>query len=215
LALFAAETDTGRGGDSLRHAEALLGRLDDRTPASLRAQALWAIASTYLAQGRTEEAMALLTNAINAFSSGEDLVTWARLRLAIVLLRQRPGQTLDAEDAVLFSEMAKVLRLTGVPVHQAKLDVIEAQIAIGEERFTEARNLCEAALARADLLSFRERVQAQMLLGVATARTDDVRRAVTDLRELAQRLDEAGARDLSAEAWRLVAELVLTDREGR
>jgi hypothetical protein len=36
--------------------------------------------------------------------------------------------------------------------------------------------------------------------------------ALRDLREVAQQMYDAGALDLSAEAWRLVAELALTQR---
>jgi uncharacterized protein YgfB (UPF0149 family) len=44
------------------------------------------------------------------------------------------------------------------------------------------------------------------------ARTGEPDEALRDLRAVAQRLDDADARDLSAEAWRLVAELALMSR---
>jgi transcriptional regulator with XRE-family HTH domain len=214
MAMIAAETETGRAADSTRHAEELLGLLDEDTPAPLRAQALWAAASTYVARGRHDEAIELLMQAIHGLDSGEDLVTWARLRLAVVSLAHRAGHTAEAEScASSFREAAHVLRLTAIPIYQAQLDVIEARIAFEKEHFAEARTLCEAALARADLLSFRDTARAQMLWAQATGRTGEPDKAIADLRAVAERLDEAGARDLSAEAWRLVAELALTDRD--
>jgi transcriptional regulator with XRE-family HTH domain len=213
MAMIAAESETGRAADSTRRAEELLGLLDEDTPAPLRAQALWAAASTYVARGRHDEAIELLMQAIGGLDSGEDLVTWARLRLTVVSLAHRAGHTVDAESCASFHEAAHVLRLTAIPIYQAQLDVIEARIAFAKERFSEARTLCEAALARADLLSFRDAARAQMLRAQATARTGEPGQAIADLRAVAERLDEAGARDLSAEAWRLLAELALTDRD--
>jgi tetratricopeptide (TPR) repeat protein len=213
MAMIAAETETGRAADSTRRAEELLGLLDEDTPAPLRAQALWAAASTYVARGRHDEAIGLLMQAIRGLDSGDDLVTWARLRLTVVSLAHRAGHTVEAESCKSFREAAHVLRLTAIPIYQAQLDVIEARIAFEKEHFGEAKALCEAALARADLLSFRDAARAQMLWAQATARTGEPDQAIADLRAAAERLDEAGARDLSAEAWRLVAELALTDRD--
>jgi len=193
-------------------AKELLGLLDEDTPAPLRAQALWAAASTYVARGRHDEAIELLMQAIRGLDSGDDLVTWARLRLTVVSLAHRAGHTVEAESCKSFHEAAHVLRLTAIPIYQAQLDVIEARIAFEQERFGDAKTLCEAALARADLLSFRDAARARMLWAQASARTGEPDQAIADLRAAAERLDEAGARDLSAEAWRLVAELALTGR---
>jgi transcriptional regulator with XRE-family HTH domain/predicted negative regulator of RcsB-dependent stress response len=215
IALIAAETEAGRGDDAARRADELLGRLDDGTPGPLRAQALWASASCAVARGRHDEAMELLERAVGSFEPGEDLVTWARLRLAFVSLAQRTGRALDPASLDCFREAAHVLRLTGIPIYAVQLDVLEARTAFEEGRLDRARELCEAALARADLLSFRDLARTQMLWAHATAQTGDPDRALAELRTVAHRLDEAGAHDLSAEAWRLVAELALTDRSAR
>ena len=212
IALIAAESETGRAADATRRAEELLGLLDEQTPAPLRAQALWAAASTYVARGRHDEAMALLVKAINELPSGEDVVTWARLRLAVVSLGDRAGAPMDDVACEWYREAAHVLRLTAIPIYQIQLEVVEARIALDKGRNAEAKERSETALARAELLSFRDHARTQMLWAQATARTGEPDRAIAELRAVAQRLDEAGARDLSAEAWRLVAELALTER---
>jgi transcriptional regulator with XRE-family HTH domain len=212
IALIAVETETGRAAESTRRAEELLGMLGDETPAPLRAQALWAAASTYVARERHDEAMELLMQAIQILNSGEDLVTWARLRLALVSLAHRAGRPVDSQACAWYHEAAKVLRLMSIPIYQVQLDVIEARIAFDQERFEEADALCASALASADLLSFRDRARTEMLRARTAARIGQADRAIADLRAIAQRLDDGGARDLSAEAWRLVAELALTDR---
>jgi hypothetical protein len=74
------------------------------------------------------------------------------------------------------------------------------------------KDLCEAALAYDTLLSYRDRARTTMLWARAVAGTGKPDKAISVLRDLAQQLDDAGARDLSAEAWRLVAETALTER---
>jgi tetratricopeptide (TPR) repeat protein len=156
--------------------------------------------------------MALLTKAIDGLPSGADLVTWARLRLAAVSLGHRAGHAMQPQFLIWFDEAASVLRLTAIPIYQAQIDFIEAQISFEQGHFDKAKSLCEAVLARADVLSFRDHARAEMLLARVNARTGEPDEALRDLRAVAQRLDDADARDLSAEAWRLVAELALMSR---
>jgi transcriptional regulator with XRE-family HTH domain len=212
IALIAAEAETGRATGAARRAGELLTMIDDDTPPALRAQALWAAASAHVASGRQDEAVALLNRAIEGLRSEDDLVTWARLRLAAVSLRRRAGHGIEPDVEALFHEAAHVLRLTAIPVYQAQLDFIEAQIEFDAGHFAEARALCEAALTRGNVLAFRDEARAEMLLAQAKAETGERAAALRDLRTLAQRLDGADARHLSAEAWRLVAELALADQ---
>ena len=116
-----------------------------------------------------------------------------------------------AQFRTWFDEAATVLRASGIPIYQAQLDFLEAQIAFDEGRVDDARALCESALARSDVLSFRDRARAEMLLAQALTRAGERTRALRELRLVAQRLDAADARHLSAEAWRLVAELALAE----
>ncbi|OLB64426.1 MAG: hypothetical protein AUI10_11080 [Actinobacteria bacterium 13_2_20CM_2_72_6] len=211
MALIAAEAETGRAIQAARRVPDLLDLLDDATPAPLRAQALWAAASAQLAAGAEEEGMALLQSAADGLRRADDPVIWARLRLALVSLRRRAGQPVDPLIRSWFDEAAGVLRASGIPIYQAQLDFLEAQIAFDDGRIDEARQLAEAALARSDVLSFRDGARAEMLLAQAHAQGGERARALWDLRALAQRLDAADARHLSAEAWRLVAELALAE----
>jgi transcriptional regulator with XRE-family HTH domain len=215
IALIAAEAETGRAANAARRATELLGLIDDETPPSLRAQALWAAASAHVACGRQDEAVELLDRAVAGLRSGDDLVTWARLRLAAASLHRRAGQPIEEKVETCFREAAQVLRLTGIPIYQVQLDFIEAQLAFEGERFEEAAALCATVVDRAELLSFRDRARAEMLLAQAKARAGDPEQAMRELRAVAQRLDEADARHLSAEAWRLVAELALAVPEGQ
>lgn len=209
MALIAAETESGRAADSARHGRELLELVTDETPATLRAQALWATAASYVARGDHDEATALLVAAIRALPSGQDLLTWARLRLAVVSLAHRSGPVGD-EAREWFREAATVLRLMGIPIYQVQVDVVEARIAFDEGRYPDAIRLSEKALAADDVLSFRDRARTQMLHARAAAQLGDRNGGIRELQGLAQQLDGIGARDLSAEAWRLVAELALT-----
>jgi transcriptional regulator with XRE-family HTH domain len=210
MAVIAAEAETGRATQAARRVPDLLALVDEATP-SLRAQALWAAASAQLAAGAEEEGMALLHRAADGLRREDDPVIWARLRLALVSLRRRAGQPVDPGIRTWFDEAAAVLRASGIPIYQAQLDFLEAQIAFDDGRLDEARTLAESALARSDVLSFRDRARAGMLLAQALAQSGERTRALQDLRQLAQRLDAADARHLSAEAWRLVAELALAE----
>jgi transcriptional regulator with XRE-family HTH domain len=212
MALVAAETETGRAADAAHRSDEMLALLTDETPEPLRAQARWAAAASYVARGRHDDGIALLKRAIHDLDSGEDLVTWARLRLSLVSLIHRSGQRANEEARGWFVEGARVLRLIAIPIYLVQTDVIEARIAFDQEQYAEAIRLSEAALTDGNLLSFRDRVRTQMLLATATARVGDREGPIRDLEVIAQNLDEVGARDLSAEAWRILAELALSNR---
>jgi transcriptional regulator with XRE-family HTH domain len=212
IALIAAESEAGRSGEAASYAEELLDTIIEDTPPSLRAKVLWAAASARLGREGFDETMALLRQAMNELPSGEDLVTWARLRLAAVSLSYRAGQQIDAETSASFAMASQVLRLTGTPIYQAQLDLLEAELAFGERRFEDVETLCRSALDQANLLSFRDRAQAQILKARAAGHIGHPDRAIGALRDVAQQLDDAGAKDLSAEAWRMVAEFALMPR---
>jgi transcriptional regulator with XRE-family HTH domain len=214
IAMIAAEAETGRATTAARRADELLDLLDDSTPAPDRAKALWAAATANAAAGGHEKGTALLEQAMAGLRIEDDPVTWARLRLTAVSLRRRAGRTIEPEVRAWFDEAAAVLRVTAIPIYRAQLDFLEAQIAFDEGRYDDAQTLCESALAQSDVLSFRDRARAEMQLAQATAALGERDRAVRDLRAIAQRLDDADARNLSAEAWRLVAELALAGQAG-
>lgn len=213
VALIATEAETGRAVEAAAHAEELLALLDPAVPARLRAQARWAAASTLAGRGRYQEAYELLDEAIAELPSGEDLTTWARLRLAAVSIRQRGGHPIPDEWRTSFQDAAAVLRLTGVPVYQAQLDVVEARIAAAEGRLDEAVELCQAALSQEGVLSFRDELRCRMLLARLTTERGEPDRALVDIRQVAQRANDVGAVDLSAEAWHLAADIALAQRQ--
>jgi transcriptional regulator with XRE-family HTH domain len=213
IALIAAEVEIGRGAEATRHAEELLELLEEDVPAPTRAQAHWAAATTLSSRGRHREAVALITLAMTELRSGEDLITWARLRLAAVSIRQRAGEPVPEEWRASYREAALVLRLAAVPVYEVQLDVSEARLAAEEGRTAEALAFCEAALARGELLSFRDRARAGMLAARLRAALGDRDRALGDLRAVAEELQKAGAMDLAAEAWQTVADMALAGRD--
>ena len=213
MALIAAEVETGRGTEASRHAEELLELLKDDVSATVRAQARWTAAMTLASRGRHREAVELMDLAMAELSSGEDLITWARLRLAAVSIRQRAGEPLADEWRASYRDATTVLRLAAVPIYVVQLDVIEARIAAAEGRTADALARCEAALARSDLLSFRDRARAGMLAAQLRAGLGEPEQALAELRSVAEGLTEAGALDLAAEAWQAVADMALAGRE--
>jgi transcriptional regulator with XRE-family HTH domain len=214
LALVGTESETGRAFDADRHAQELLAELSGDLPAGLRAQALWVVASVETERGRGDEATRLIRDAVAALPTGEDPVLWARLRMAVVSLTLRAGRGVDDETREWFDAAAGVVRVLAVPVYRAQLDVLAARIAFAERRYEDARTRCEEALERAPLLSFQARTRARMLHARTGAHLGERVPAIKSIRSIAEELDEVGARDLAAEAWRLLAELALDGTEG-
>ncbi|MGC4897179.1 helix-turn-helix domain-containing protein [Micromonospora sp. DT31] len=213
IALIANEVEIGRATEATRHAEELLGLLDEEVPATTRAQARWAAATTLSSRGRHREAVELITQAMDGLSNGEDLITWARLRLAAVPIRQRAGEPVPEQWRASYRQAALVLRLTAIPVYEVQLDVSEARLAAEEGRHAEAVAHCEAALDRSELLSFRDRTRTRMLAARLRAALGEWDRSLADLRAVAEELQEAGAMDLAAEAWQLIADMALARRD--
>ena len=214
IALVAAEVEAGRATEAIQHVRELLESVDATVSGPLRAQARWAAATTLASRGLHDEACDLMDVAMAELRSGEDLITWARLRLAAVSLRQRADRAPSDEWRASFGDAATVLRLAGIPVYEAQLAVIEARLAAEEGRAADALALCEAALERSGVLSFRDRARTRMLRAQLVARLGEADRGLADLREVATDVTEAGAMELSAEAWRLVADLAMVGRDG-
>lgn len=213
IALIAAESEAGHAGEAASHAEELVDALTEQTPPRLRAKVLWAAASAQVGREGFDGIMALLHKAMAELPSGEDLITWARLRLAAVSLHYRAGRPIDEQTRDSFDMASRVLRLTGIPIYRAQLDLLEAEMAFGEQRLEDVEALCQSALTQLNLLSFRDRAQARILKARAAGRRGSPDRAIDELADVARELDDAGARDLSAEAWRLVAEFALMSRD--
>jgi hypothetical protein len=129
----------------------------------------------------------------------------------VVSLAQRAGRPVSDQARVWFAEASDVLRLMAVPVHLVQLDIVAARLAFDEGDFDTAVRLTGQVLASADLLSFRDRTRTEILHARAVAHAGDRPGGIRELREIAERLDRVGARDLSAEAWRLVAEMAVPD----
>jgi len=214
LMLIGTESETGRAFDADRHAQDLLADLGGDLPGALRAQALWAVASVEADRGRGDEGVRLMRDAVSALPAGQDPVLWARLRMAVVSLSLRTGQPIDERLKGWFAEAAGVVRVLAIPVYLAQIDVLAARIAFAERRYEDARAHCEEALERAPLLSFRARTRARMLHAHTGAHLGERNPAIKSIRSIAEELDEVGARDLAAEAWRLLAELALDGTAG-
>lgn len=213
ITLIAAEVEVGRGTEATRHAEELLELLGEDVPAPIRAQARWATATTLSSRGRHEEALNLIAAAMADLSAGEDLITWARLRLAAVSIAQRADQPVPQEWQASYRDAAMVLRLAGVPAYEVQVRLSEARLAAEEGRTEDALAEAEAALAHGELLSFRDRARARMLAARLRAVLGQRTRALADLRAVAEDLQRAGAMDLAAEAWQTVADMALADRD--
>ncbi|MFE9454455.1 helix-turn-helix domain-containing protein [Streptomyces sp. NPDC006739] len=204
LALVSVETEAGRLPDARAHADELTALVDGRSD-TLWAEALWTAAAVRMRQGDYTGAEHCLEQALEDFSSGEDLTLWVRLRLAggRLHLQKVPAEPKAAERCI--DEAEPALAYVGTEALRQELTALKADLAFIAGRYDDARaHLGE--LARDELLmTYRERTRLDILRHQLRVLEGD-ESGITGLRTLAEQAQQDANIDLAAEIWRILAE---------
>lgn len=204
LALVSVEAEAGRTPDARAHADELTVLVKGRSDA-LWAEAMWTVAAVLLRQGDHMAAQACLEEALERFSSNEDLVLWLRLRLAAgrLHLQKFPPDPEAAERCVRAAEPA--LAFVGTPGLRQDLTALKADLAFLTARYDDARVLLGELAAEEPRMTYRERVRLDILRHQLRILSGD-ESGVQGLRALAEQAQADANIDLAAEVWRILAE---------
>ncbi|MGA5552593.1 helix-turn-helix domain-containing protein [Streptomyces pseudogriseolus] len=204
LALVSVEAEAGRTPDARAHTDELVGLVAGRTDA-LWAEAMWTAAAVRLRQGDPVAAEAYLEEALEKFSSGEDLVLWLRLRLAAaeLHLQKLPPDPEAAERCVIAAEPA--LAFVDTPGLRQDLTAIKADLAFLTARYDDARVLLGELAEAEPRMTYRTRVRLDILRNQLLIRSGDAR-GIQGLRALAEQAQADANLGLAAEVWRILAE---------
>jgi len=159
-----------------------LADLATALPPLQRAQALWTAAAALLYQGYDKQALRVLELALNTIGSGDDLLIWARLRLAgaRIHLAAYPPRTDTAAELLRQAEPA--VALLAVPKHLIEHAALRARLLFLCGQAEEAGELLAQLDGSADCMDPRD-VALFRLLGhqLKVLSGDDVPAAVSDL----------------------------------
>ncbi|MER6569556.1 helix-turn-helix domain-containing protein [Streptomyces sp. NPDC001093] len=204
LALVSVEGEAGRTPDARAHVDELVELVAGRSDA-LWAEAMWTAAAVRVRQGDHAAAQGYLEEALEKFASGEDLVLWLRLRLTAgrLHLEKLPPDPEAAERCLTAAESA--LAFVGTPGLRQQLTALKADLAFVTARYDDARVLLgELALAE-PRMTYRERVQMDILRHQLLIRSGDDS-GIQGLRALAEQAQADANIDLAAQIWRILAE---------
>ncbi|MGW3950389.1 helix-turn-helix domain-containing protein [Streptomyces sp. NPDC004752] len=205
LVLASAEVEAGRLTEAAEHTDLLLAQSADATGGQ-RTRILWTASTVRARRGAEQESLALLEEAVAGADAREDLLAWARLRLAGVAQHLRVHGELAPEVVAWFDEAQSALRMIGLPQYLAEVRALKARIAFGEGDHATAAALSRGVVEEPGALSFHDRVRAEILLHQAEAAAGSFDTAVRELRRLADEVTRSGNLDLAAEAWKALAE---------
>ncbi|MFI8952455.1 helix-turn-helix domain-containing protein [Streptomyces sp. NPDC053750] len=210
LALVSAETEAGRLPEADAHATELTGLVEGRTD-TLWAEALWTAAAVRVRQGDHEGAWSILEDTLERFSGGEDLVLWARLRLAAgrLHLQRTPPRTTEAARCA--TAAASALAFVGTPALRRQLTALEAETAFHDGRHDHARALLGELAGTEDRMTYRDRARLHVLRNRLLVLAGD-ETGLQGLRTLARQARADGSLDLAAEVRGIVAALGDADR---
>ncbi|MFE9454447.1 helix-turn-helix domain-containing protein [Streptomyces sp. NPDC006739] len=212
LALISVEGEGGRTPDARTHADELVELVAGRSDA-LWAEALWTAAVVRVRQGDHTAAQVYLEETLEKFASREDLVLWLRLRLTAgrLHLEKSPPDPEAAERCVTAAESA--LAFVGTPGLLQQLIALKADLAFVTARYDDARALL-GELARAEnRMTYRERVQMDILRHQLCIRSGDDS-GIRGLRALAEQAQADANIDLAAQIWRILAESLAPSATG-
>jgi transcriptional regulator with XRE-family HTH domain len=203
-ALISAQAEAGQLAQARARADELI-TLTGPGGGTALTRALWTSATVAIRQGEPIRARADLERALASLSSHDDLELWMRLRLAAasLLLQITPPQTEAAKARLAESEPA--VNLVGTEQNRQELALLQAQLALKEGRYDEARRRCASLDGREIQLSFRDRIRLQALqsmLGILDGQTEA---GVIQLQQLAQQAYDSQNIELAAELWRELA----------
>ncbi|MEU5090886.1 helix-turn-helix domain-containing protein [Streptomyces sp. NPDC021356] len=214
LALVSVEAEAGRLPDARAHADELTALVEGRTD-TLWAEAMWTAAAVRMRQGDHPAAEHCLEQALEGFSSSEDLVLWLRLRLAAgrLHLQKVPADPQAAERCVAAAEPA--LAFVGSVNLRQELTALKADLAFLTGRYDEARALLGELAEEQPRMTYRDRVRLDILrhrLRILSGDADGVAGGVAGLRALAEQAQADANIDLAAEIWRILAEALAQTR---
>jgi transcriptional regulator with XRE-family HTH domain len=203
LALLASETEAGLAAEASERVPALLAQAE-KVSARLRAQALWAAAGVYTRCGLGERGMGLLEQALTELDSRDDLLAWARLRVAAASLSLRARPSVTPRLDVWLDEAESALRFVGHQAHKAELGAVRARVYLLAERYREALECAQAALD-SGTLAHHDRARTELVHTSALIGLGEVTSGRDVFRRVAVESEAAGFLDLAAEAWKALA----------
>ncbi|MGW7823532.1 helix-turn-helix domain-containing protein [Streptomyces puniciscabiei] len=204
LALVSVEGEAGRTPDARVHADELVELVAGRSDVPW-AEAMWTAAAVRVRQGDHAAAQVYLEEALERFSSGEDLVLWLRLRLTAgrLYLEKAPADPEAAERCVTAAESA--LAFVGTPGLRQQLTALKADLAFVTGRYDDARVLLGELARTEPRMTYRERVQMDILRHQLLVHSGDDS-GLQGLRALAEQAQADANLDLAAQIWRVLAE---------
>ncbi|MFH8757255.1 helix-turn-helix domain-containing protein [Streptomyces atroolivaceus] len=213
LALVSAETEAGRLSEARAHADELTALTVKRSDA-LRAEALWTAAAVRVRQGDLGAAQELLEEALDSFSSAENLTLWARLRVASARLHlQKTPPELDVSEQYIEQAEAS-LAFVSIAALEQEVTFLKAEIAFQRGQFEDSRALLDRVRGTDPRMTYRNRVRLEILdsrLLIIEGREPE---GLQRMRALAEEAQAASNIDLAADIWRLLAETLTQSREG-
>ncbi|MFF4567922.1 helix-turn-helix domain-containing protein [Streptomyces sp. NPDC001435] len=203
LAMMAAETEAGLLHQASMRVPAVLDSAKEASP-WMQARVYWTCSSVRVRQGAFQEGKDLIDLAISALPSRDNILGWARLRVAAISLHLRCSGSTSPVIQTWLKEASDVLGYVGEPVHHAELKAVAARIYLAEGRAAEAQS--EAAAAESTgLLAFHDRLRTKLLRAEAAMRLGHGKEGVGLAEEVADEAESAGYLELAAEAWKTVA----------
>jgi transcriptional regulator with XRE-family HTH domain len=203
LALMAAQTEAGLLHQAITKVPQVLDAARDASP-SMKARAYWSCSSVKVRQGAFREGKELINLAISTMPSRDDLLGWARLRMAAISLHLRCSEATSPMMHTWLKESSDALAYVGHPVHHAELKAVAARMHLAEGRTAEAQS--EAADAEnSGLLSFHDRLRTKLLRAEAAMKLGHGREGAGIAEAVAEEAESAGYLELAAEAWKTVA----------
>ncbi|MET8813836.1 helix-turn-helix domain-containing protein [Streptomyces sp. NPDC004549] len=208
LTAVSAEAESGRLTLAREHVDELCSLVEAHPalPPSLAAEARWSAASVRVRQGEHEAARGYLEAAMRNLDSRDDLLLWTRLRIAAASLYLQMTPRLTDRAAACLTEAEVPISLIGTPLHEQEFQVVTAQLAFHQGDFATTERLCNKLASEPSLLSYRDGVRLEMLRIRLRFQAGAVREAVEEMTALATRLQDSSNTDLTAEAWRNLAE---------
>ncbi|MFF1814487.1 helix-turn-helix domain-containing protein [Streptomyces sp. NPDC058251] len=208
LALISVETEGGRLPDAGAHADELITLVEGRSD-SLWAEAIWTATAVRVRQGDLVTAESLLGRALEEFRSSENLLLWLRLRVAAARLHllKTPSDPEAAQRCIEAIEAG--LPFADSAVLEQELLFIKANLAFHEGRYMDARALLGQLDRSALRLSYRDRVQMDVLDNRLRIAEGDEEEGLRGMHRLAQQAHETSNIDLAADIWRIAAETLV------
>ncbi|MFI8364879.1 helix-turn-helix domain-containing protein [Streptomyces sp. NPDC085612] len=204
LALVSVQAEAGRTAEARTHADALTTLVQGRHDA-LWAEAMWTAAAIRMHQGDHHGAQTCLDEALDRFSSQEDLTLWIRLRLAAgrLHLQKTPADPPQAQHRAEEAEAA--LAFVGTPALRQDLTALKADLAYATGRYDDARTLLGQLAADQPRMTYRGQVRLEILRHRLLILAGDPS-GIQGLRTLAQQAHADANIDLAAEIWRVLAD---------